>query len=168
MKCEHKDTKQVGPDRGFFDSVAVPPYTEENPAAHGGITYRVACVACGAERAVNVNGNHAEYSPWSPSKAAREEYERRGALARELERYEAVKRGAPSVEVDGRSYIVDRVDRKEVVLRHEPGGERRGMSWDVLREAAEQQDDALRAIYSAIERDARLVQRHQPCRPSSD
>ena len=37
---------------GYTGSVAVHPYTEENRAAHGGVTYHEVC-RCGAERAVN-------------------------------------------------------------------------------------------------------------------
>jgi hypothetical protein len=35
----------------------------ENRAAHGGITYREVC-RCGAERGVNLNQCHVEYSAW--------------------------------------------------------------------------------------------------------
>lgn len=55
---------QISPDRGYNGSVAVHPYTDENRAAHGNITYTERCATCGAERRANVNGLHAEYSPW--------------------------------------------------------------------------------------------------------
>lgn len=37
-----------------------------NPLAHGWVTYTYTC-ACGAVKAVNRNGRHAEHGPWSGS-----------------------------------------------------------------------------------------------------
>lgn len=54
---ESKPTCYMGP-------VARPPYTDENPAAHGNIQVTETC-RCGAERKVLINGPHMEYSPWS-------------------------------------------------------------------------------------------------------
>ena len=60
----HRDSQREGTQMlGYTGSVAVYPYTEENRAAHGGVTYHEVC-RCGAERAVNANGLHREYSPW--------------------------------------------------------------------------------------------------------
>ena len=50
-------------DRCYSGSVSRHPWTEENRAAHGGITYREIC-ACGASRAVNQNGRHIEVGTW--------------------------------------------------------------------------------------------------------
>lgn len=69
--CKHTKTTS-GRDYGFTGPVAVEPYTYENRAAHGGITYTVTCSDCGAEKQVNSNGNHIEESPWGPSRASRE------------------------------------------------------------------------------------------------
>jgi hypothetical protein len=61
-----------GPDCGFTGSVAVPPYTAENRAAHGCVVTTEVCRVCGAERRVNVNQLHEEYGPWGLCRAARE------------------------------------------------------------------------------------------------
>ena len=63
-KCQHQHITS-GPERAFVGSVASEPYTEENPAAHGSITYTGTCQDCGAERSVNQNGGHCEYGTWS-------------------------------------------------------------------------------------------------------
>lgn len=47
-------------------SVAVAPYTEENPAAHGGTCHVEQCEQCSARRVVNRNGSHVEFGPWDP------------------------------------------------------------------------------------------------------
>jgi len=52
-----------GQDYGFTAPVAVAPYTEENPAAHGNISRTQTC-RCGAERQILINGRHHEVSPW--------------------------------------------------------------------------------------------------------
>lgn len=75
MRCPHLHTRD-GNEYGYTGSVAVSPYTEENRAAHGGITYTQTCLACGAERSVNQNQWHVEYSPWGPDAATREQRER--------------------------------------------------------------------------------------------
>lgn len=69
MKCQHIHTHQVGPDRGYSRPVAQEPYTHENRAEHGNITYIEACDTCGAQRAVNANASQYEYSPWGPTRA---------------------------------------------------------------------------------------------------
>lgn len=76
--CKHTQTVD-GTDYGYTGSVAVHPYTDENRAAHGCITFSQTCRVCGAERAVNANQGHREYSPWGPSAAERERAERRAA-----------------------------------------------------------------------------------------
>ena len=60
--CRHKNTTTTAP-RCYGGSVAGLD-GDENPAAHGGITYSEICAACGAEREVNANGCHHEYSSW--------------------------------------------------------------------------------------------------------
>lgn len=70
MTCLHAQTKSSG-ERPYSGSVAVHPYTDENPSAHGCITVTRECRACGARRDVNINQRHAEYGPWGKSRAAR-------------------------------------------------------------------------------------------------
>ena len=65
-KCTHAHTT-AGRHYGFSGSVARYPYTDENRAAHGGITYTETCDRCRATRSVNQNGGHSEYSPWRPA-----------------------------------------------------------------------------------------------------
>ncbi len=69
--CTHEHTHQIGDDHCYTGSVAVEPYTDENRAAHGGITYDIECNACGARRSVNRNQSHVEVSPWRPSREVR-------------------------------------------------------------------------------------------------
>jgi len=64
--CQHNDTK-TGTPYCYMGSVAEYPYTHENRAAHGSVTYRETCRACGARRQVNHNGVHRECSTWSMS-----------------------------------------------------------------------------------------------------
>lgn len=65
--CKHTTVKD-GDERCFTGApVAVPPYTDENPAAHGSLQVTEECVACGAQRKVAVNGGHREYGVWGPS-----------------------------------------------------------------------------------------------------
>lgn len=71
MSCKHKNTHS-GEAWCFTGSVAVYPYTDENPAAHGNVGVTETCTECGAERDVLVNGRHVEYSPWGLSRAERE------------------------------------------------------------------------------------------------
>lgn len=62
--CKHKNTTE-GTVYCFSHSVAVHPHTDENRAAHGGVTYTETCDDCGAQRQVNSNCGFEEYSPWS-------------------------------------------------------------------------------------------------------
>lgn len=82
VKCSHARTKS-GSINGYTGSVAVHPYTDENRAAHGGITYTVECLDCGARRRENTNGLAIEVSPWRGSRAGRREDVAR--LRRELD-----------------------------------------------------------------------------------
>lgn len=63
-RCPHTRIKR-GPHYGFQAPVAIWGRTDENPAAHGGVTYTERCLDCLLARHVNANGNHHEYSPWS-------------------------------------------------------------------------------------------------------
>jgi len=63
--CKHTKRHQVGPERCFNGSVAVRPYTEQNPAAHGHVTFVMECDRCGARRKVNENQGFIEVGPWS-------------------------------------------------------------------------------------------------------
>ncbi len=95
QKCQHGETTS-GAERPYITSVSVHPFTDENPRAHGWVTYTQTCDDCGAERAVNANQGHAEFSPWGPSTAERRRREREAALtAAEKVRADAVRRGTP-------------------------------------------------------------------------
>jgi hypothetical protein len=65
--CEHKKTKVVR-EMCFRGSVS----REENRAAHGNIQLEVECLDCGARRAENRNGAHAEVGEWGDSAVERE------------------------------------------------------------------------------------------------
>jgi hypothetical protein len=62
-RCKHKNT-DTGEMHGFTEGVAVRHLTQQNPAAHGGVTYRRTCLDCGATRRENSNGREKEYGPW--------------------------------------------------------------------------------------------------------
>ena len=83
-KCQHERTTE-GTHYCYVGSVAVHPYTDENRVAHGNITYTETCLLCGSERAVNENAGQHEYSTWGPTRAQREEQERRAQERREAE-----------------------------------------------------------------------------------
>jgi hypothetical protein len=59
--AKHKHVITSGPDRCFVGPVS---RRDENPAAHGGITYTQTCEVCRAERRVNANGMHFEHGDW--------------------------------------------------------------------------------------------------------
>lgn len=80
--CKHERTHQHGDDRAFVFPVAVSPYTEENRAAHGGISWTEECDKCGSRRAVNQNQHHIEVGPWGLPRIEREAAEAREAEAR--------------------------------------------------------------------------------------
>jgi hypothetical protein len=69
--CQHQATREIA-ESGYTGSVAVYPYTAENPAAHGCITVTVECRHCGARRAENRNQWHREYGTWGPTRSERE------------------------------------------------------------------------------------------------
>jgi len=62
-KCKHLNVEDVG-TTGYTRSVAVHPFTHENPAAHGGACFKKRCLDCGRVRRINSNGNASEFSPW--------------------------------------------------------------------------------------------------------
>lgn len=64
-RCRHHHTHQVGPDRCFYGSVAEEPFTHENPAAHGNVSWTEECDRCGARHSINSNQGSLEFSPWS-------------------------------------------------------------------------------------------------------
>jgi hypothetical protein len=78
--CNHENfiVTKITP---FSREVSVYPYTEENRAAHGNITEKQECLACGATRMVNINQLHTECSPWGESRE--EKRQRIELLARE-------------------------------------------------------------------------------------
>ena len=82
-KCSHPEQREIGDPTCYTAPVAVYPYTDENPAAHGNICVLVECVACGARRHELHNGRHAEVAPWYDERGRRER-ERR-AEAKHLE-----------------------------------------------------------------------------------
>ena len=63
MTCNHQNTT-TGSPRCFSSPVAIHPYTDENPSAHGNIVITEECRDCSATRSVAVNGQHTEKSPW--------------------------------------------------------------------------------------------------------
>jgi hypothetical protein len=83
-KCTHPKHKQISSDYGFSCSVAVHPFTEENRGAHGGITYIEECRNCGAQRSVNQNQWHFEFSPHGPSRTDRQAAATKEKLAQYL------------------------------------------------------------------------------------
>ena len=62
QKCNHVHTHETAA-RCYQHPVALAPYTDENPMAHGNITVTERCV-CGAERDVCRNQGHVENGPW--------------------------------------------------------------------------------------------------------
>lgn len=68
-QCAHLHSTVIG-ERGYNGSVATHA-DHENRAAHGWLTFRVQCSACGARRSENHNGAHVEYGPWGAPRAAR-------------------------------------------------------------------------------------------------
>ena len=116
MKCAHQMTSE-GPAYGFSASVALRPYTQENRAAHGGISCTEECVACGAQRSVNHNAGQQEHGPWGESREQREDRARLEAARIERQRLAAedatfaarARLGAVdydrvSISIDGRPY----------------------------------------------------------------
>jgi hypothetical protein len=176
--CQHTKTREVpGSERCYSGSVAAEPYTHENRAAHGGISYTQECATCGARRAVNVNGSHCEVSPWQ-SKAARlaqeAEDDRRAAAAaaaREEEdertRMDARQRAADACgdDANARAAAMLGASVREVrrhdddwmvfVLCDDNSG--RWVSLDDLAVAAQAADGQLAQCYAHLERTARAM-----------
>ena len=61
--CNHEHVEETDM-RGYTGGVAVHPYTFENRAAHGAVTYTERCKDCAAHRKVNSNARHEEHGPW--------------------------------------------------------------------------------------------------------
>lgn len=70
MKCQHANRETVS-EGAFNHCVASHPYTDCNPAAHGGLTYKVVCRDCKAERYENGNWRHNEVGTWWDPSAPR-------------------------------------------------------------------------------------------------
>jgi hypothetical protein len=56
------DEREKGP-YGFIGCVARHPFTDCNPASHGGVVWIETC-ECGATRKRSSNGRHAEFGCW--------------------------------------------------------------------------------------------------------
>jgi hypothetical protein len=68
--CVHEQTRVI---RTWCFSWPVAEPGNENPCAHGNVTHEEECRACGARRAVSVNGRHVEHGPWGASRSERRE-----------------------------------------------------------------------------------------------
>lgn len=142
-ECDHSSVRQVGRHWGFAGPVAQPPYTDENPAAHGNIGVTEECRTCGSRRAVLINGRHAEVGPWGDSLASREA-EARSAEARAASALRTTKplrlrredTGEELVlSLDGKGYVVADASRDlvESALRSEAGSAWLEAACDVRR-----------------------------------
>lgn len=155
--CKHTPVR-IGNDRAFTGSVAVQPYTEENPCAHGNITFTEECTRCGAQRSVNVNGRHREYGPYGPTRARRDDLERREAARKRNEQesmarkaalaagFELIDANLGRLQADGSGLA----DNRSVSLRVR--GKCISVSLADIRAAASQEDngDGLVQIYSGV------------------
>lgn len=152
--CKHEHTHQYGDDRTFVFPVAVHPYTDENRAAHGGISWTEECNACGARRAVNQNQAHIEVGPWGLPRIEREAAEEQAKAKREAEAQRA-RDEADTEAVAGRvSHLwVDARDVSLVVVTMRDG-ERKFISVADLAAAAAQADtgDGLVPFYRGLSR----------------
>lgn len=152
--CKHERTHQYGEDRAFVFSVAVHPYTEENIAAHGGISWTEECAECGARRAVNRNQRHIETSPWGLPRAEREAAEKRATDELKAELLRTQER-ADSEAVSARvSHLwVDARDVSRVVLTMRDGRQKEIGITDVVEAAAQADDgDGLVSFYRGLGR----------------
>ena len=61
--CIHRETRSTV--SSYYWPVAEPPYTAEEPRAHGGITITRECLDCGARRAENHNSLWMEVGVWT-------------------------------------------------------------------------------------------------------
>jgi len=113
--CTHDHTTD-GEHRGFVVPVAVHPYTDENRAAHGGITYVETCDRCGARRKVNRNWWHVEVGTWGPDRDTRERRERE-----ELARREHAAEAEEDAILFGMGITVIDANDASVTVRHSDG-----------------------------------------------
>lgn len=147
MKCTHEHTG-MGEPRGFFGSVAEPPYTEENKAAHGGYTATETCLDCGAERSVNCNQRFVEVGTWGPTKAERDrrEHERRMAEAiAQADREDKAMKDA-GIELLG---VREKIGYYTMVDCRIAGQYRSAPLWQI-EEAATQADESLALPYRGL------------------
>jgi hypothetical protein len=133
MNCKHEHTIETRVV-GYSAPVAVHPYTEENPAAHGNICVTEQCTRCGADRLKNINGNHVEYGTWGPSHV--EQPDNGDGLGEQMLRKRRI--SLRSVRGDDVEIIVDQRLRRTTI--------------DSIRAAAEQSDngDGLVPLYTAL------------------
>ena len=149
-KCKHDNVTASDEIRGFSGPVYREPYTHENRAAHGGITYTQVCDDCGSERSVLQNQRFLEFGPWGPDLATRERRERE-RLEREQQEREAAEDAALVV---AKIRVLERRDGQICV---EKNGRRQWISeWEASR-ACQQTDtgDGLVQCYRAILRQSR-------------
>lgn len=141
-KCNHQP--RVIAEAPYSSSVAVPPYSEENRAAHGNITETQECELCGAQRQVNINQQHVESSPWL-SREQQELRERIAAARRREEHEDQCRKTAIAAGVAVKSTTNDGV----VV---DFNGTTQALTLAQIREAAEQEDngDGLVQIYTGM------------------
>lgn len=148
----------AGPISGYVCSVAVPPYTSENRAAHGCITYDEIC-ACGARRATLQNQTHYEYGTWGPSTEEQRAAAHAAEEAERVARWEARRARGREVAA-GRRVIRFGGTSSRVTLARDTGvhvcvdGREVVLSWSDLRSAARQDDAELARYYSDVLADA--------------
>lgn len=65
----HKHKASTSRTTAFLGPVG--PAEDQDPCAHGGISYLQRC-ACGATRRVNVNGSHIEMGEWVEAEEVRQ------------------------------------------------------------------------------------------------
>lgn len=147
-KCEHERTR-AGDAYGYTCSVAHEPYTHENRAAHGNITYTETCLDCGAERAVNCNQVHVEFSPWGADRATREESGRIERQAAERKRRQALLAAGRETMRKTRTSVVAVRDSHLLISK---GGAHQWIALEEIRKAARQPDDGdgLVPYYTAL------------------
>lgn len=142
-ECQHEPQQIESSARRFSGSVAIPPYTEPSREAQGNITITEECRICGAQRPVNVNGNHKEYGPYGLSREQQREMAIADAKADDAEmlRKNKIK-------------IVD-VGREIAVVTKD--GETMTVSHDEILLAASQFDEYLAALYTSLARVAGII-----------
>lgn len=97
VDCRHENTRALR-EACFSGPVG----DGDNRAAHGGVRIEVECLSCGARRAENHNGRHAEFGEWwdhaADVAALQADVQRARARAREVGSRE-LRRGDTVVEV---------------------------------------------------------------------